>query len=119
MRLNKYLTTTDESGVFRSLKLDLVEEETGNIDVVKRISEEYFDDSALQLLEKANAELKRLYRGKLRFDFCLDEQGISPDEIKIGTTKSKRIKEKWFKLNDELSEIQNRFEIKLKESLHK
>ena len=119
MRLHKFLINTDESGIFRSLKLELVEEETGNTAIVRRISEQYLDDSALILLEKANAELKKMYRGKLRFDFCLDEQGMSPDEVRIDSTKAKRLKDRWFKLNDELSEIQNRFEIKLKESLHK
>jgi len=119
MRLHKYLSGDDDSRVFRSLKIELVEESTGNTDIVKRISEQWLDNSAMLLLDKANSELKKMYRGRLKFDFCLDEQGMSPDEINIEGTKVKRLKEKWFKLNDELSNIQNNFEVKLKESLHK
>ena len=121
MRLYKYLTISgdDDTSVFRSLNLDLVEEDTNNIDIVKRVSEKYMlDDMALQLLERANKELKKMYRGKLKFDFCMEEQGFTPDKVKIEDRKVKQLKEKWFKFNNELSEIQTVLETKLKD-LHK
>ena len=113
MRLHKYLTlsTDEERSTFRSLNLDLVEEETGNSELVKQVLEEHgLDAVAIQLLEKANNELKKMYRGKLRFDFCVEGQGMTPEEVKIEKRKVRQLKEKWFKFNNELSEIQIDFE---------
>jgi hypothetical protein len=121
-KLKRYLTVSgdEEVSTFRSLNLDLVEEETGNSDTVQKVSEEYaLDDAAQQLLDRANAELKKMYRGKLKFDFCLENEGLTPDDVKIEKKKARQLKEKWFRLNDELSEIQIDFEEKLKKSLQK
>ena len=118
MRLRKFLsisTKDDDINDFRSLNLDLVEQNTGNIDLVKRITERFeMDDRAFQLLENANRELKRMYRGKLKFDFCLEEQGMTPDDVKIEQRKVHQLKEKWFKFNDALSNIQIDFEKSIK-----
>ena len=118
MRLRKFLSISsidNDVSDFRSLNLDLVESNTGNTDLVKRITERFLmDDKALQLLENANKELKKMYRGKLVFDFCLEEQGISPDQVKIESKKAFQLKEKWFKFNDQLSEIQIDFEKSIK-----
>lgn len=124
MRLYRYLTlssTDEEVSTFRSLNLDLVEEDTGNSEIVKKISDEYaLDDAAQQLLERANTELKKMYRGKLKFDFCIESEGLSPADIKnIEAKKVRKLKEKWFKFNDELSEIQITFEERLKKGLQK
>lgn len=123
MRLYKFLSISgcdEDASAFRSLSLDLVEEDTGNVDLVKNMSEKYMlDDAALILLEKANRELKKMYRGKLRFDFCLEEQGIVPDEVKIERKKVRQLKEKWFQFNDELSNIQINFEENMRKSLQK
>lgn len=122
MRLYKFLALAgdDDTSVFRSLNLDLVEDTTDNIDIVKRVSEKYMlDDAALLLLEKANKELKLMYRGKLKFDFCMEEEGFIPDDVKIDPKKVKQLKEKWFKFNDELSGIQTELENKIRKGLHK
>ena len=113
MRLHKYLSVSsdEDSSVFRSVNLDLVEEETGNFDIIKKVMEEHgLDDAAVQLLERANKELKKMYRGKLKFDFCIEGQGMTPEQIKIEKRKARQLKEKWFKFNNELSEIQIDFE---------
>lgn len=121
-RLYKYLAVSgdDEVSAFRSLNLDLVEGETGNSEIVKKLSEQYaLDDAAQQLLDRANIELKKMYRGKLRFDFCLENEGLTPDEVKIERKKVRQLKEKWLDFNNELSEIQIAFEERLKKSLQK
>jgi len=113
MRLYKYMTisTDNETSAFRSLNLDLVEEDTGNKDLVKQILQKHgLDDTALELLERANVELKKMYRGKLKFDFCMENEGLSPEDVKIEKRKVRQLKEKWFKFNNELSEIQIDFE---------
>jgi len=123
MRLYNFLSISsgdNEESVFRSLNLDLVESDTGNSDLVRRITEKYMlDDTAMMLLEKANKELKEMYRGKLRFDFCLEEQGKSLQDTKMGRKKIGQLKEKWFKFNDELSNIQISFEKCMRKGLQK
>lgn len=122
MRLYKYLVLSSENtevSLFRSMGLHLVEDNTGNDRIIQSLREQnLLDDSAMSLLERANKELKRMYRGKLKFDFCSEEDGINPDELKLDEKKVKAIKEKWFKFNDELSSIQTKFEYNLKKSLH-
>jgi hypothetical protein len=118
MRFYKYMTISsdDEASTVRSLTVDLVEEDTGNSELVKKVLEEHgLDSVAMELLEKANVELKKMYRGKLKFDFCSEGQGMTPEEVKIEKRKVRQLKEKWFKFNNELSEIQIDFE----ESLQK
>jgi hypothetical protein len=102
------------------LNIDLVEDDTGNSKIVQKMSEMYsLDDAAQQLLDRANVELKKMYRGKLKFDFCMENEGLTPDSVKIERHKVRQLKEKWFKLNDELSDIQIMFEENLKKRLQK
>jgi hypothetical protein len=113
MRLYRYMTESsdDDASAFRSMNIDLVEEDTGNIDLVKKITEIYLlDEMAIELLEKANRELKKMYRGKMKFDYCMEEQGFTPEQIRIEPKKVRQLKEKWFKFNNELSELQIDFE---------
>lgn len=123
MRLIKFLSLTesdDNVSKFRSITIDLVESDTGNIELVKEISEKYLlDDSAVMLLDRANEELKKIYSGKHRFDFCLEGECLPLGSVKVDKKKQRQIKEKWFKFNDELSGIQNIFEDNIRKNLHK
>ncbi len=118
MRLRKFLSISskdDDVNDFRSLSLGLVESDTGNTDIVRRLNEVFLlDGKSIQLLDEANKELKLIYRGKMKFDFCLESQGVGPDNVKINHKKYRQLKDKWFKFNDELSSIQNDFEKTLK-----
>lgn len=112
MRLLKYLeySSGDEKvKKVRSFKFNLVKENTGYEDDVR----EYLPD-ALILRDRLNKELKRIYRGSYRFDFCIGE-GMKPSEIKIKQDKENRLKEKWFEFNDKLGIIQKKFEESLKD----
>jgi hypothetical protein len=105
------VATDDDASAFRSMNLDLVEEDTGNTDLVQKMTETYLlDEAAMELVGRANKELKKMYRGKLKFDFCMEEQGLTPEEIRIEPKKVRQLKEKWFKFNNELSELQIDFE---------
>lgn len=108
----------DEVNIFRSLNIKLVEEGTEYTPSLEKIRDRYDDiDKSIKLLEEANKELKKIYRGKYKFDFCFEDEGIMPDEIKIDTKKAERLKDKWLKFNSDLSDIQNKFEKSLQDSL--
>ncbi len=113
MKFHKYLLLNDIFK-FRGLSIGLVEHATNNIEVVKHIKDQgLLDDSVLVLLERANAELKKSYRGKMIYDLCAG-QPVSPDNLKIDEDKAKKIKQKWFEFNNELSEIQLKLESELR-----
>ena len=122
MRLYRYLNVAGDNDVnrFRSLGIHLVEDDTVNTEVVTRLVEQgMVDGSVVDLLDRANRLLKRNYRGKMKFDYCMEDEGYSPDVLKIDEKKIKTIKEKWFVLNDELSMIQSKLENDIRRSLHK
>lgn len=114
MRLSKYLALSSDNNTthFRSLSINLVENTTDNIDIINQIEE--VTDEVASLLNRANKELKSVYRGKMKFDLCLDEQGSIPDDVRMDKSKLPKVKELWFEFNDELSEIQSSFESYLK-----
>lgn len=110
MRLTKYLSLSsdNDTSLFRSLQINLVESDTSNIDIVNKIDNVIPEVSSL--LDKANKELKSIYRGKMKFDLCLEEEGSTPDEVRMDKSKLPKVKELWFELNNDLSEIQSSFE---------
>ncbi|HSH51052.1 MAG TPA: hypothetical protein VK982_04930 [Bacteroidales bacterium] len=110
----------EEVNIFRSLNIKLVEERTEHTLSLDRIKCIYDDiDKSLKLLEKANKDLRKLYRGKYVFDFCFENEGSMPEDIKIDSKKYEKIKEKWLKFNSDLSDIQTNFEKTLQDSLQK
>ena len=117
MRLQEYLkflSLDEDTTVFRSLSIKLVADDTPHKDVAKRVQEKYgLSNNALELLEVLNKEFKQMYKGKYRFDLCVDE-GKTLDEINIGKKYQNRIKIKWYEFNNELTLIKKEFEQKLK-----
>ena len=98
---------------FRMLKFKLVEEDTKHSATVEKISKLFdLDDNLFSLLESLNKELKRIYRGKYKFDFCIEE-GVKGSEIKTSENRILSIKEKELQFNAELSKIKSNFEKKL------
>lgn len=118
MRLHEYLRTLsldEDTTTFRSLSIRLVAKETPHKTVAQRIEEKYqLSNSSLELLKLLNKDFKHMYKGKYRFDLCIDE-GKTLDEINIGKKYQDRIKIKWYEFNNELTLIKKEFEQKLKE----
>lgn len=113
-RFSKYLKLSSGGDhsieTFRSLKLRLVESETPHKKVVEEIEDKYLTGNELtELLGTMNKDLRKVYRGKYRWDFCIDE-GIRPDEIKIDEAKKQRIKGKWYEFENSLVQAQKKFE---------
>ena len=117
MRLQEYLkflSLDEDTTIFRSLSIKLVADDTPHQEVAKRVQKKYgLSNNALELLEVLNKEFKQMYKGKYRFDLCVDE-GKTLDEINIGKKYQNRIKIKWYEFNNELTLIKKEFEQKLK-----
>ncbi|MFW6047555.1 MAG: hypothetical protein ACOCP4_07225 [Candidatus Woesearchaeota archaeon] len=52
---------------------------------------EKYDDRISKILEEANNELESYYSGSFKFD--LDDDGITPDNLKLTPKKKRQIKE--------------------------
>jgi len=71
----------------------------------------------MKLLDKANQELEKHYDGKYEFHIYANENGITPDNLKLSPKKKREIKEIWLRFNSDLSKVQRDYEKYLQESL--
>lgn len=114
MRLSNYLklSSDNDTSSFRSMSINLVDDDIDGKEIINNLPQ--VTNEVTTLIDRANKELKSIYRGKMRFDLCIEDKGNTPDEIKIDKIKKEKLKEMWYEFNDDLSEIQNNFEIYLK-----
>ena len=78
MRFMDYIklsSNTEEESVFRSLKIGMVKNDNKYKELVKQLSDkhEYIKES-LNILKNINKRLKKYYKGKYKYGFCIDEQ---------------------------------------------
>ena len=116
MRFRNYLMKDSKIHTFRSLQIKLVETKTEYDQIVEFVENRYdVNTEVKKLLETFNQKLKVIYKGKYKFDLCLNE-GITPDNIKkIDNKKIKSIKKEWYRVNDNFAKIQKDFEKYLQE----
>lgn len=70
---------------------------------------------SLPLLDFANNELQKFYKGK--YKFSITEHEIDIDKLKISTCKKRSIFQKSLEFNSKLSEIQRNFERYLQKNI--
>lgn len=118
MKLLKYLSQSsdsEETTKFRGLNCKLVEKETGNKELVEKVVQQYeLGNDILELYELLNKDLRKHYKGKLKFDFTLDE-GEPVDTLKIKSGRKEFIKKKAYAFVDELAKTQRKLEKYLQE----
>lgn len=113
MRLYNFLLPnklSEDVNSFRVLSLNLVEDGNDVFSNISHVLDVSIKGDIEALLETSNAELKKVYRGRYRFALCSEGEGVMPMKLKIDASKRYIIKEKWLKFNDELSDIQDKFE---------
>lgn len=110
MRLQEYL---EDIKKVKDLKIGLVCENSEYCNLIEEIDKKYkLKENIRKEVEKLNKELKKTYRGKFKFDFCLIED-INIDNLKLKNDKIKeRLKLKWYNLNHELSRVKTKLESK-------
>jgi hypothetical protein len=112
MRLRDYLTEDIEE--FRRLRIGLVREGTDKKEVVSKVTEEYaLKKDIVDTISVLNGELSKYYKGKFKFDFCIQED-ISVEYLKIRREQVKdTFKEFVIKANDTLAKAKKELERKL------
>lgn len=111
MKLKHYLS--DDIEKFRNIKLGLVKDSNESKNVSKIIEDYKLSDEILAERDRLNIELKKIYTGKFKFDFCLLED-INIQRLKLKQAeKRKQIFEEYIKTNDVLGKTQTELEDKL------
>ena len=105
------LSTSDEIAEFRSVSFKLVKENTAHGQLLESLDKEHSEE-IVQLHQELNAELKKIYNGSYRFDFCIDE-GVSIDILKIKRKQSKALSIFCHRCNDKLTKIKRIIETKM------
>ena len=117
MKLLRYLEK-NSINKFRTSNLKLVEEETRNKEIENLLEKYNKKEEVEELLKSLNNELRKFYRGKYKFDICMEEEGYNIESIRIDEDKISRIKNKWLTYNDKFSDIKLEMERKLKNSVN-
>lgn len=112
MRLKDYLS--EDIKEFRRLRIGLVKNDTSKMDIISKISEEYaLKQDLIDNINFLNNELSKHYKGKFKFDFCLNED-VSIDCLRIKRESVKDIfKEHYIKVNDVFAKAKKELERKL------
>jgi len=113
MRFMDYInlsSKTEEESVFRSLKIGMVKDDSEYKEMIQKLSDkhEYIKES-IDILNGINKRLKKYYKGKYKYGFCIEEQkDIS--SIKIRKNHAEVILSDYWKANDRLEYIKRKFE---------
>ncbi len=102
------LSSNEEESIFRSLKIDIVEDDTKYKDVISSLSvkHQYITES-LDIIHRINKDLKKVYSGKFKYGFCMGDDNRF---IKMKKSYKDMMYEKYFRINDEFNELKERFE---------
>lgn len=112
MRLINYLSYSnldEKTNIFRTLNIKLVDKKTDYEPIINYIMDKY-DINPYNIIENLNKELKTIYSGKYKFDFCINE-GCELKDIKINEKLITKIKLLYFNANDQFAKIKNKIEI--------
>lgn len=117
MRLLDYLSLSnlDEStNKFRAMNVGLVKEPTGHGDIVSEVLQKYDIVNEIDReLDHLNKNLQSSYRGKMKFDYCIEED-IDINKSKIKSRLLKKLKLQLLETNDKLSKVKKEVESKSK-----
>ncbi len=100
----------NKTNIFRALNIKLTDKiNTANREIVSEMLERHkLDKSIIDEVNSLNNELKKNYRGKLKFDFCLE--GYEIDKLR---TRNEKIRRKYLETSGDLSRLQSHLEKQL------
>ena len=113
MRFLKYI----DNNIIKLKKLNIglvSEKKEENKNIINEIQKKLnLDNEIIEIVNSLNNELKKVYNGKLKFDFCFENNNKIN---KINRKAINRIREKFFESNDKLSKIKKVIENKYKKN---
>ena len=110
----KLSSSNDDEVMFRSMSLRLIKESTQGMDVIDRLSLRYkYIIDAILIKNNLNRNLNNVYKGSYKYDFCVNNEGLTIDKLKISKRHKDYIRVKTHLSNSKLIDIKKRFEIDL------
>lgn len=117
MRLIDYLSLSnldERTNKFRAMNVGLVKEPTKYKPIVSEVLQKYDIINEIDKeLDILNKNLQSSYRGKLKFDYCIEEE-VNINKSKIKSRLLKKLKLQLLETNDKLSKVKKEIESKSK-----
>lgn len=119
MRLIDYLSLSnldERTNKFRAINVGLVKESTSYNTIVSDVLQKYDIVNEIDKeLDILNKNLQSSYRGKMKFDYCLEE-AIDMNKSRIKSRLLKKLKLQLLETNDSLSKVKKEVERKASHS---
>jgi len=115
MRFLDYMkiSSNEEESIFRSLKIDIVDDDDNFDDIIDQLSLKYkYINESMDIINEINKDFKKIYSGKYKYGFCIDKK-TDISEIKIKKSYKNVIYKKYFEVNERFNDIKKRFEKEL------
>jgi hypothetical protein len=106
----KLSSEKEEEVVFRSLKVGIVKNDTQYKDIVEKLSSKHqYVKESLDVLNTVNKKLRKYYKGKYKYGFCINEDK-PVDDIKVRKNHKDVIYSEYLRANDKFDKIKQQFE---------
>jgi hypothetical protein len=100
----------EEEIVFRSLKVGIIKDDIEYRDIIERLSNKHqYIKESIGILNSVNKKLKKYYKGKYKYGFCINEDKPVND-IKIRKNHKEVLYTEYLKVNDKFDKIKRQFE---------
>jgi hypothetical protein len=109
----KLSSNKEDEVIFRSLKVGIIKDNTNYIDIIERLSTKHrYVKESIDIIDNINRKLKKYYKGKYKYGFCIDEDKPIYN-IRINKNHKNILYMEYLRVNDEFNEIKKRFEKEL------
>lgn len=119
MKFKTYLNLScknEEINKFRALDVKLVKDSSKNKEIVENIEKKYKTGiDVINLIDDLNKKLQKVYKGNLKFDFCIGEGKILEEIKHLNNKKIDNIKSRYYDLRSYLSKMKTLIERDIKE----
>jgi len=106
----KFSSENEEEVVFRSLKIGIVKNDEQYKDIINQLSSNYqYVKESIDILKKVNKKLRKYYKGKYKYGFCINEEK-PVDDIKVRKNHKDVIYTEYLRVNDQFDKIKRQFE---------
>jgi hypothetical protein len=106
----KLSSEKEEEVVFRSLKVGIVKDDNQYKDIVNELASKHqYIRESLDVLDTVNKKLRKYYKGKYKYGFCINEDR-PVDDINVRKNHKDVIYSEYLRANDKFDQIKRQFE---------
>jgi hypothetical protein len=106
----KLSSDKEEEVVFRSLKIGIVKDDQQYKDIVEQLATNHqYVKESIDMLNTVNKKLRKYYKGKYKYGFCINEDK-PVDDIRVKRNHKDVIYTEYLRANDKFDRIKRQFE---------